>query len=99
MAKNIGWLSINSVLSIRPTHKSDAMTTKKKSGVSHSAKGSGAVKTIRLRLAVTEPDLQQSVEAAFELAKSGGRELDLAFVSPVNKPGGTKPDSSPRARG
>ena len=75
------------------------MTTKKKSGDSHSAKGSGAVKTMRLRLAVTEPDLQQSVQAAFELARSGGRELDLAFVSPVNKPGVPKPGPSPRARG
>jgi hypothetical protein len=75
------------------------MSTKKTRADARSAKGGATVKTMRLRLAVTEPDLQQSVEAAFELAKSGGRELDLAFVSPVNKPASAKPGPATRARG
>jgi hypothetical protein len=37
------------------------------------------IKTVSLQVAVTEPDLQNAVRTAFDLAKSGGRELDLAF--------------------
>ena len=37
------------------------------------------LKTVSLQVAVTRPDLQNAVRKAFELAKSGGRELDLAF--------------------
>jgi hypothetical protein len=39
-----------------------------------------AIKTVSLQVAVTRPDLQNAVRKAFELAKSGGRELDLAFT-------------------
>jgi hypothetical protein len=38
-----------------------------------------AIKTVSLQVAVTEPDLQNAVRKAFELAKSGGRELNLSF--------------------
>jgi protein tyrosine phosphatase (PTP) superfamily phosphohydrolase (DUF442 family) len=38
------------------------------------------IKTVSLQVAVTRPDLQNAVRQAFELAKSGGRELDLAFT-------------------
>ena len=34
---------------------------------------------MNLQVAVTEPDLQKAVREAFDLAKSSGRELDLAF--------------------
>lgn len=37
-------------------------------------------KTVSLQVAVTRPDLQNAVRKAFDLAKSGGRELDLAFT-------------------
>ena len=38
------------------------------------------IKTVSLQVAVTRPDLQNAVRKAFDLAKSGGRELDLAFT-------------------
>ena len=37
------------------------------------------VKTLSLQVAITEPDLRKAVRQAFDLAKGGGRELDLAF--------------------
>ena len=37
------------------------------------------IKTLALRIAVTERNLQKAVRQAFDLAKSAGRELDLAF--------------------
>jgi len=37
------------------------------------------IKTVSLQVAVTEPDLQHAVREAFDLAKSGGRELNLDF--------------------
>ena len=40
---------------------------------------SATVKTVSLQVAVTEPDLPRAVREAFDLAKSGGRELDLTF--------------------
>jgi hypothetical protein len=40
---------------------------------------SAAVKTLSLQVAITEPDLPKAVQVAFSLAKSGGRELNLAF--------------------
>ena len=43
------------------------------------AKNGTAIKTVSLQVAVTEPDLQNAVREAFTLAKSGGRELNLAF--------------------
>jgi hypothetical protein len=45
----------------------------------YAARNGATIKTISLQVAVTEPDLQNAVRAAFDLAKSGGRELDLAF--------------------
>lgn len=80
------------------------MTTKKTAAEAQaqSVKAGGAIKTMRLQIAVTETDLQQSVQAAFELARSGGRELDLAFICPALKPGGPKPDAAdaaPRTQG
>ena len=40
------------------------------------------VKTLTLHVAVSEPDLTEAVRVAFDLAKSGGRELNLAFNIP-----------------
>lgn len=37
------------------------------------------VKTLNLQMAITEPDLSKAVRQAFDLAKGGGRELNLAF--------------------
>jgi hypothetical protein len=42
-------------------------------------KDKAAIKTVTLQLAVTKPDLQNTIRKAFDLAKGGGRELDLAF--------------------
>jgi hypothetical protein len=61
--------------------KTDAMNAKNKSYESKYATRNGAaVKTISLQVAVTRPDLQNVVRKAFDLAKSGGRELNLAFT-------------------
>jgi hypothetical protein len=43
------------------------------------ATNGATIKTVSLQVAVTEPDLQNAVREAFALAKSGGRELNLAF--------------------
>jgi hypothetical protein len=43
------------------------------------ARRSLSVKTLSLQVAITEPDLPQAVWQAFNLAKGGGRELNLAF--------------------
>ena len=59
------------------------MNTKNKSYEPKYAIKNGAtikIKTVSLQVAVTRPDLQNAVRKAFELAKSGGRELDLAFT-------------------
>ena len=45
-------------------------------------KKSAPVKTLSLEVAITEPDLLKAVREAFDLAKSGGRELNLAFNPP-----------------
>jgi hypothetical protein len=45
----------------------------------YAARNGAAIKTVSLQVAVTEPDLQNAVREAFNLAKSGGRELNLAF--------------------
>jgi hypothetical protein len=37
------------------------------------------VKTLSLQMAITEPDLSKAVRQAFDLAKGGGLELNLAF--------------------
>jgi hypothetical protein len=58
----------------------DAMKTKKQSyEPSYVAKNGVTIKTVSLQVAVTEPDLKKAVREAFNLAKSGGRELNLAF--------------------
>ncbi len=41
-------------------------------------------RVLNLSVAASEPDLQKTVQAAFDLAKSGGRELNLAFNHPSN---------------
>jgi hypothetical protein len=65
----------------KPQEKPNAMNTKSKSYEPRYATRNGAtIKTVSLQVAVTEPDLQNAVRKAFELAKSGGRELDLAFT-------------------
>ena len=43
---------------------------------------SAPIKTLSLQVVVTEPDLPKAVRVAFNLAKSAGRELDLAFNLP-----------------
>jgi hypothetical protein len=43
------------------------------------ATNGATIKTVSLQVAVTEPDLQKTVREAFDLVKSGGRELNLAF--------------------
>jgi hypothetical protein len=46
----------------------------------YAARTGTTIKTVSLQVAVTEADLQNAVRTAFDLAKSGGRELDLAFT-------------------
>jgi 3-hydroxyisobutyrate dehydrogenase-like beta-hydroxyacid dehydrogenase len=60
------------------------MNTKNKSyepkfSIKNTAKDKAAIKTVSLQVAVTRPDLQNTIRKAFDLAKGGGRELDLAF--------------------
>ena len=43
---------------------------------------SAPIKTLSLSVAVSEPDLQKAVRVAFDLAKSEGRELNLAINLP-----------------
>jgi hypothetical protein len=43
------------------------------------ATNGATIKTVSLQIAVTEPNLQNAVRQAFDLAKSAGRELNLAF--------------------
>jgi len=58
----------------------DAMNTKSRSyEPKYAITNSATVKTVSLQVAVTEPDLPKAVREAFDLAKSGGRELDLTF--------------------
>jgi 4-hydroxyphenylpyruvate dioxygenase-like putative hemolysin len=45
----------------------------------YAAKHGATIKTMNLQVAATEPDLKSAVRAAFTLAKSGGRELNLDF--------------------
>ena len=52
------------------------------------------VKTLSLQVAISEPDLQKTVQVAFDLAKSAGRELDLTFNLPSDI--GTAPHALPR---
>ena len=57
------------------------MKTKKPLNEANDAiKKSVPVKTLSLQVAITGPDLAKTVREAFDLAKSGGRELDLAFT-------------------
>ena len=56
------------------------MNTKKQSyEPKYATKNGATIKTVSLQVAVTEPDLKNAVREAFTLAKSGGRELNLAF--------------------
>ena len=56
------------------------MNTKNKSyEPKYAAENRATIKTVSLQVAITGPDLQNAVRKAFDLAKSGGRELDLAF--------------------
>jgi len=69
---------------VKPRKKTNAMNTKNKSyepkfATKDTTKDKAAIKTVSLQVAVTGPDLQNTVRKAFELAKSGGRELNLAF--------------------
>ena len=57
-------------------------------------KKSAPIKTLSLQVAVSEPDFQKAVREAFDLAKSAGRELDLAFNLPSDI--GTAPLALPR---
>jgi uncharacterized protein YjgD (DUF1641 family) len=71
------------------------MRTKKQSNEPYDAiKKSAPIKTLSLQVAVSEPDLQKAVREAFDLAKSAGRELNLAFnlLSDI----GTPPLALPR---
>jgi hypothetical protein len=58
---------------------------------------SASIKTLNLRVSVTEPDLSKAVRAAFDLAKSAGRELDLEFNLPPDI--GTAQFALPRVDG
>jgi hypothetical protein len=63
----------------------NAMKTKKQVDEANDAiKKSAPVKTLSLQVAVSEPDLQKAVQVAFDLAKSGGRELNLVFNLPTD---------------
>jgi hypothetical protein len=75
--------------SIFPKHTTQSQTTEKTKRHEHQKQTlrtqvrhqePAAIKTVSLQVAVTRPDLQNAVRKAFELAKSGGRELDLAFT-------------------
>ena len=45
----------------------------------YNTKTQAAIKTMHLQVATAEPNLKNAVLAAFDLAKSGGRELNLDF--------------------
>ena len=55
--------------------KTKQQTNESKDGTPHGA----PVKTLSLQVAITEPNLSKAVRQAFDLAKGGGRELNLAF--------------------
>ena len=46
----------------------------------YAAPKKAAIKTISLKVDMTEPNLNSTIQKAFNLAKSSGLELDLAFV-------------------
>ena len=48
------------------------------------AKEMPKIKTLDLRLAITEGDLGSEVKRAFDLAKSAGQELNLFFSRAAN---------------
>jgi hypothetical protein len=59
------------------------MKTKNQSNEPNGAlEKSAPIKTLTLKVAVTEPDLPKAVHVAFDLAKSAGRELNLDFNLP-----------------
>ncbi len=83
------------------------MNTKSKSyEPQYATKHGAAIKTVSLQVAVTEPDLKTAIREAFDLAKSGGRELNLSFslqppAQGLQKPSDIRPAhlASPRAGG
>lgn len=71
------------------------MKTKKQLNEANDAvEKSAPIKTLRLQVAISEPDLQKAVRVAFDLAKSAGRELDLVFNLPTDI--GKAPPALPR---
>jgi len=46
----------------------------------YATRNRAAIKTISMQVAVMEPDLEKAIREAFNLAKSAGRELNLAFT-------------------
>ena len=71
------------------------MKTKKQLNEANDAiEKSAPIKTLSLSVAVSEPDLQKTVRVAFDLAKSAGRELNIAFSLPSDV--GTSPRALPR---
>ena len=46
----------------------------------YATKNGAAIRTMNLQVAVMRPGLREAVLDAFNLAKSSGRELDLAFT-------------------
>jgi hypothetical protein len=71
------------------------MKTKKKLNEANDAiEKSAPIKTLSLSVAISEPDLEKTVRVAFDLAKSAGRELNLAFNLPSDI--GTAPHALPR---
>lgn len=54
-------------------------TTEQSNEALDAAKRGASLKTLNLEVAITEPDLHQAVRQAFDLAKGGGRELNLDF--------------------
>jgi len=49
------------------------------------------VKIVNLEVDVTKPNFPKEVRAAFDLAKSGGRELNLTFTLQASPPNVAKP--------
>jgi len=47
--------------------------------VKHDLKDATKIRTLDMRLSITNPDLGVEVKKAFDLAKSSGQELNLSF--------------------
>ena len=57
----------------------------------YATRNGATIKTVNLQVAVTEPNLKNAVRTAFDLAKSGGRELNLTFGLQPPTQGNPKP--------